>query len=204
MPRRGVEDDDLAALRIAEVVDEAIREDRSSKRASQPTFGRAQWSVGSIDDDGILYGFTTYAFTRSTIATAAMIVTAQSTTTRMGSGSPRVSRSTGLREWCLGAAAGSAAPRSRAPARPGTGCPRGSSATPTARRRRSPGVARPGQWHGWRGRDVGVGRRVALVDVAQRTLLTRLCSRRHRSISPWSPERSTVGTLQPRYSAGRV
>jgi hypothetical protein len=76
---------------------------RSSKRASQPIFGRAQWSVGSIDDDGILYGLTTYAFTRSTIATAATIVTAQSTTTRIGSGSPRVSRSTGLREWCLGA-----------------------------------------------------------------------------------------------------
>ena len=39
---------------------------------------------------------------------AAMIVTAQSTTTRTGSGSPRVRRSTGFREWCLGAAAGSA------------------------------------------------------------------------------------------------
>lgn len=74
----------------------------SSKRASQPTLGRAQWSVGSIEDDGILYGLTTYALTRRTIAMAAMIVTAQSTTTRTGSGRRRVSRSTGFREWWRG------------------------------------------------------------------------------------------------------
>jgi hypothetical protein len=32
---------------------------RSEKRASQPLLGRAQWSVGSIEEDGILYGLTT-------------------------------------------------------------------------------------------------------------------------------------------------
>ena len=71
---------------------------RSENRASHPEAGFAQWSVGSIDDEGIRYGLTTNALTSSTIATAPTIVTAQSTTTRMGSGSPRVSRSTGLRE----------------------------------------------------------------------------------------------------------
>src|SRR6476469_4982626 len=71
---------------------------RSENRASHPEAGRAQWSVGSIDEDGIRYGLTTKALTRRTIATAPTIVTAQSTTTRTGSGSPRVRRSTGLRE----------------------------------------------------------------------------------------------------------
>jgi hypothetical protein len=46
--------------------------------------------------------------TSSTIAMAAMIVTAQSTTTRIGSGKRRVSRSIGFREWWRGRA-GSAA-----------------------------------------------------------------------------------------------
>src|SRR4029078_2014588 len=72
---------------------------RLEKRASQPDAGRAQWSVGSIEEDGMRYGLTTYALTRSTIALAPTIVTAQSTTTRTGSGRPRVSRSTGFREW---------------------------------------------------------------------------------------------------------
>ena len=35
-------------------------------------------------------------------------------------------------------------------------------------------------------------------------LLARLCSRRHCATRPWSPERSTSGTAQPRKSAGRV
>ena len=136
---------------------------------------------------------------------AAMIVTAQSTTTRTGSGSPRVRRSTGFREWCLGAAAGSARCEGSFSDGPAYGMSAGvvgqpdGSPSPVGR-----GVARLGEWRRARGRDVGVRRRIALVDVAQRMLLTRLCSRRHRSISPWSPERSTVGTLQPRYSAGRV
>ena len=33
---------------------------------------------------------------------------------------------------------------------------------------------------------------------------SRLCARRHSSTRPWSPERSTSGTCQPRNSAGRV
>src|SRR4029078_12021353 len=86
---------------------------RSEKRASQPDAGRAQWSVGSIEEDGMRYGLTTYALTRSTIAIATTIVTAQSTTTRTGSGRPRVSRSTGFREWRVwrtgGAVSGSGA-----------------------------------------------------------------------------------------------
>src|SRR6185503_12421410 len=83
---------------------------RSEKRASQPFAGRAQWSVGSIDEDGIRYGFTTHALIASTIAIAPTIVTTQSMVTRQPCGSPRVSRSTGLRECRSGseAATGSA------------------------------------------------------------------------------------------------
>ena len=51
---------------------------RSEKRASQPLPGRAQCSVGSIDDDGIRYGLTTHALIASTIAIAPTIVTIQS------------------------------------------------------------------------------------------------------------------------------
>src|SRR6188472_2391005 len=43
-----------------------------------------------------------------------------------------------------------------------------------------------------------------LVWVFHAGLLLRLCSRRHCSIRPWSPESSTSGTLQPRNSGGRV
>ena len=43
---------------------------RSEKRASQPCPGRAQCSVGSIDEDGIRYGLTTHALIASTIAIA--------------------------------------------------------------------------------------------------------------------------------------
>ena len=75
---------------------------RSEKRASQPGAGCAQWSVGSIDDDGILYGLTTKAFTRSTITIAPTMVTTQSIVTRSGCGRFRVSRSTGLRDWPCG------------------------------------------------------------------------------------------------------
>ena len=55
---------------------------RSENRASQPGPGRAQWSVGSIDDDGIRYGLTTKALIASTIAIAPTIVAVQSTPTR--------------------------------------------------------------------------------------------------------------------------
>src|SRR5919206_2219083 len=37
-----------------------------------------------------------------------------------------------------------------------------------------------------------------------RTVRARLCSRRHSSMRPWSPESRTSGTRQPRNSAGRV
>src|SRR5581483_3368515 len=58
---------------------------RSEKRARQPLPGLAQWRVGSIDEDGIRYGFTTQALIASTIATAPMIVTAQSIASRAAS-----------------------------------------------------------------------------------------------------------------------
>src|SRR5919201_6606085 len=61
---------------------------RSEKRARQPTAGRAQCNVGSIEDEGIRYGFTTHALTASTSPTAAMIVTTQSRATRQGRGNP--------------------------------------------------------------------------------------------------------------------
>src|SRR5581483_1491585 len=40
--------------------------------------------------------------------------------------------------------------------------------------------------------------------LAHRPLRARLCSRRQRSMRPWSPERSTPGTSQPRKTGGRV
>src|ERR1051325_4410901 len=39
---------------------------RSDVPASQPCAGRAQWRVGSIEDDGIRYGLTTHAFSPRT------------------------------------------------------------------------------------------------------------------------------------------
>src|SRR5215468_7113248 len=80
---------------------------RSEKRASQPAAGLAQWSVGSIDDDGIRYGLTTHSLIASTIAIAPTIVTTQSIVTRRCGGRPSVSRSTGLRERRRGGGSGS-------------------------------------------------------------------------------------------------
>src|SRR5207245_9826 len=68
----------------------------SEKWASQPLPGRAQWSVGSIDDDGIRYGLITHALIASTIATAPTIVTTQSIAIRVPRDMFRVSRSIGL------------------------------------------------------------------------------------------------------------
>src|SRR5919198_484529 len=62
---------------------------RSDQRARQPELGRAQCSVGSIDDDGIRYGLTTHALIASTIAIAPTIVTIQSMIPRHGCGTPR-------------------------------------------------------------------------------------------------------------------
>src|SRR2546428_7780424 len=69
---------------------------RSEKRASQPLPGRAQCSVGSIDEDGIRYGFTIQALIASTIAIAPAIVTIQSIVIRQPRGRLRVMRVTGL------------------------------------------------------------------------------------------------------------
>src|SRR4029079_17992419 len=72
---------------------------RSERRDSHPAPGRAQCSVGSIDEDGIRYGFTTQALIASTIAIAPAMVTIQSIAIRQGRGRPDISRSSGLREW---------------------------------------------------------------------------------------------------------
>ena len=68
---------------------------RSEKRASQPVAGRAQCSVGSIDEDGIRYGLTTHALIARTMAIAPTIVTTQSTTIRTRRGRRPVTRSSG-------------------------------------------------------------------------------------------------------------
>src|SRR5262245_22867531 len=64
---------------------------RSEKRASQPSAGRAQWSVGSIDEDGMRYGLMTHCLTASTMRIAPAIVTSQSSVTCHGRDIPRVS-----------------------------------------------------------------------------------------------------------------
>src|SRR5712691_1272439 len=76
---------------------------RSEKCASQPGLpgDRAQWRVGSIDEDGIRYGFTIHCFSARTIRMAPMIVTAQSIAIRHWRGRFRVRRSTGFHEWRL-------------------------------------------------------------------------------------------------------
>src|SRR2546421_11797508 len=70
---------------------------RSERCASQPALP-AQWSVGSIDEDGIRYGLTTHALIASTIAIAPAIVTIQSIAIRHGRGRRWVNRSIGFRE----------------------------------------------------------------------------------------------------------
>src|SRR5918997_5311556 len=69
---------------------------RSEYDAVQPRPAPAQWSVGSIDADGIRYGFTTHSLIARTIATAPTIVTTQSIATRHGRGRRCVSLSTGF------------------------------------------------------------------------------------------------------------
>src|SRR5262245_56166990 len=64
---------------------------RSEMRASQPDAGRAQCSVGSIDDDGIRKGFATSAWKAKTTATASTIVASQSTAEPQGGRSRPVS-----------------------------------------------------------------------------------------------------------------
>src|SRR5204863_7458372 len=62
---------------------------RSEKRAVHSDPGRAQCSVGSIEDDGMRYGLTIHALIASTIAIAPAIVTIQSMIVRQGWGTPR-------------------------------------------------------------------------------------------------------------------
>ena len=96
--RRRLEDDDLAPPWVAEVVEEPVRE----HAVGEPRLaaGRGPRAVerrlhrGRRDPVGL----TTNALTSSTIATAPTIVTIQSIATRRPCGSPRVNRSTGLRD----------------------------------------------------------------------------------------------------------
>src|SRR4051812_34701420 len=60
--------------------------------------GTAQWSVGSIELEGIRYGLITHCLIASTIRIAPAIVTSQSIVTRQLFGSPAVSRSIGFRD----------------------------------------------------------------------------------------------------------
>src|SRR3954452_20648413 len=83
---------------------------RSEKRARQPDPPVPQCSVGSIDDDGIRYGFTTQALIASTIATAPTIVTIQSMMPRQGCGTPR--RTSGFQPWYSSCRSGGAGSRS--------------------------------------------------------------------------------------------
>src|SRR3954452_20643799 len=70
---------------------------RSEKRARQPDPPVPQCSVGSIDDEGMRYGFTTHALIASTIATAPTMVTIQSMIPRHGCGTPM--RTSGFQPW---------------------------------------------------------------------------------------------------------
>ena len=67
---------------------------RSEKRAVHSDPGLAQWSVGSIEDDGIRYGLMIHALIARTIAIAPAIVTIQSMIVRQGWGIP--SRTSGF------------------------------------------------------------------------------------------------------------
>src|ERR1044072_2120200 len=68
---------------------------RSERRASQPWPGLAQCRVGSIELEGIRYGFTTHALIARTIAIAPAMVTMQSIAIRHGRGRPAGRRSAG-------------------------------------------------------------------------------------------------------------
>jgi hypothetical protein len=69
---------------------------RSEWSARQPSAGRAQWSVGSIEAVGTRYGFATSTFTARTTTTAMTIESVQSSTLRHGSGTRLVRRSRGF------------------------------------------------------------------------------------------------------------
>ena len=136
---------------------------RSENRASQPGAGRAQWSVGSIDEDGIRYGLTTHALIASTIATAPTIVTIQSTAIRRRAREPAGDPVERMVELVLVGSVrrrGGSATRTAARAAASS---RRCSARPTPRRRR--GRCRPSSGSG------------GVADAAQLLLLGLLTSR---------------------------
>ena len=92
-------------LRVAEVVDEAVREHAvgEARLAARRRAARSAASAPS-SEDGIRYGFTTQALIASTIAIAPAIVTIQSIAIRQGRGSRAVIRSSGFRERYAGSA----------------------------------------------------------------------------------------------------
>ena len=69
---------------------------RSECDDMHPAAGRAQCSVGSMEDEGTRYGFATSTFTARTTAIAKAIESVQSRTLRQGSGTRRVRRSSGF------------------------------------------------------------------------------------------------------------
>ena len=66
---------------------------------------------GSIDEEGMRYGFTTHALIAKTIATAPTIVTTQSIAIRHGRGRRWVRRSTGFLTTAFSPGSGRAASR---------------------------------------------------------------------------------------------
>src|SRR5581483_8791140 len=76
--RRRLEDDDLAPPRRLEVVDDPRRDHAVVEGADTASLGFAQSSVGSIDDDGMRYGFAISASNTSTNTIAAAIDRIQS------------------------------------------------------------------------------------------------------------------------------
>ena len=59
---------------------------RSATRDLQPLTGLEQWRAGSIDGEGIRYGFATSAWKMRTAITARAMVSAQSTNVLNGDG----------------------------------------------------------------------------------------------------------------------
>src|SRR5580765_6240665 len=66
---------------------------RSETRDLQPSAGFPQWRVGSIEAEGILYGFAISAWKTSTPTTARVIVSVQSISVRSGLGNRDSDRS---------------------------------------------------------------------------------------------------------------
>ena len=142
----------------------STRSEKRAEAAARPA--RAQWSVGSIEDDGIRYGLTTHALIASTIAIAPTIVTSQSMidapagcgrharhAVERDSSRARVRRRGSARAASRRSARGRPRGARRAPASRGTppgACSAGTRARPRARPRRlssspEPSLQRAGQ-----------------------------------------------------------